>query len=82
MPPGDGGLIRVTLHRTEPGRLRLEVGDDGVGWTAVDPNETHHGLDLMKLFAKQLHSKLELGVHHLGGVLVAAEIAEAAPANQ
>jgi two-component sensor histidine kinase len=78
--PNDRGHVHVSLSRREPG-LRLEVTDDGVGWGAVDPSEAHHGLDLMRLFAKQLHSELELGVHRLGGAVVAADIPEAVTAT-
>jgi len=75
--PGRGGRIHVSLRRVEPGRLRLEVADDGAGWGPVDPSKPSHGLDLMRLFAKQMHGELELGVHSLGGALVAAEVPEA-----
>lgn len=73
-----GGHIQVSLRRLESGRLRLEAADDGTGWGPVDPNQPSHGLDLMRLFAKQLHSELELGDSPNGGALVAAEIPEAA----
>lgn len=75
--PGHGGHVHVTLRRPEPGRLRIEVADDGVGWGAVDPSRPSHGLDLMKLFAKQLNCELQLAGSPEGGVLVAAEIPEA-----
>jgi PAS domain S-box-containing protein len=71
-----GGHIHVLLRRTKPGRLRLEVADDGVGWGAVDPSETHHGLDLMRLFAEQLHCELELSNRPQGGAMVAVELPE------
>jgi two-component sensor histidine kinase len=74
--PADGGHIHVFLRRTKPGRLRLEVADDGVGWRAVDPGEAHHGLDLMRLFAKQLHCELELSDRPQGGAMVAVELPE------
>jgi PAS domain S-box-containing protein len=74
---GRGGHIQVSLRRLEPGRLRLEVADDGTGWGPVDPTQPSHGLDMMRLFAKQLRSELELGDSPSGGVLVATELAEA-----
>jgi PAS domain S-box-containing protein len=74
--PTNGGHIQVSLRRMQPGRLRLEVADDGVGWGAIDPSEPYHGLDLMRLFAKQLHSDLELIANRPGGAVIAAEISE------
>ena len=74
---GPGGRIQVSLRRLEPGRLRLEVADNGRGWGPVDPSQPSHGLDLMRLFAKQLGCELELGAGPNGGVLAAAEIPEA-----
>jgi PAS domain S-box-containing protein len=74
---GRGGHIQVSLRRLEPGRLRLEVADDGTGWGPVDPTQPSHGLDMMRLFAKQLRSELELGDSPNGGVLVATEIPDA-----
>jgi PAS domain S-box-containing protein len=75
--PAHHGRIQVSMSRPKPGRLRLEVGDDGVGWSAVDLSQTQHGLDLMRLFAKQARAEFELGVHRLGGALVTAEMPEA-----
>jgi PAS domain S-box-containing protein len=75
---GRGGHIQVSLRRLEPGRLRLEVADDGTGWGPVDPKQPSHGLDLMRLFARELRCKLDLSDGPNGGVLVAAEIPEAA----
>jgi two-component sensor histidine kinase len=72
----NGGHIHVLLRRTKPGRLRLEVADDGVGWGAVDPSEAHHGLDLMRSFARQLHCELELSDRPQGGAMVAVELPE------
>jgi PAS domain S-box-containing protein len=72
----NGGHIHVLLRRTKLGRLRLEVADDGVGWGAVDPSEAHHGLDLMRFFAKQLHCELELSDRPQGGAMVAVELPE------
>jgi PAS domain S-box-containing protein len=74
---GGGGHIRVSLRRLQPGRLRLEVADDGTGWGSVDPNQPSHGLDLLRLFARELRSGLELGDSPSGGALVAVEFPEA-----
>jgi PAS domain S-box-containing protein len=75
--PNHHGRIQVSLRRQELGRLRLEVADDGVGWGPVGPSETSHGLDLMRMFAKQLHGELELRAQPRGGTLVATDIPEA-----
>jgi PAS domain S-box-containing protein len=74
--PGRRGHIRATLRRVQPGRLRLEVADDGVGWKPGGAGRTSSGLALMGLFARQLHSELELGDAPEGGVLVAVELPE------
>jgi two-component sensor histidine kinase len=76
--PERHGHIHVSLSRPGPGRLRVEVADDGVGWGATNPCEPSHGLDLMRMFAEQMHGELELRADRLGGALVAAEMPEAA----
>lgn len=76
--PDRGGHINVSLRRLQPGHLLLEVADDGVGWSL--PQETgrvSHGLELMRMFAKQLHSELQLSDRPHGGAMVAAELPEA-----
>jgi PAS domain S-box-containing protein len=77
--PDSCGRIDVSLRRLKPGRLRLEVADDGLGWPlAQDTGRTSHGMELMRMFAKQLHSELELSDRPHGGAMVAAELPEAA----
>jgi len=75
--PGGCGRIWVGLRRLKPGRLRLEIADDGVGWRTAAEGRVSHGLDLVRLLAKQLHGDLELGDRAGGGVLVAVEMPEA-----
>ena len=72
------GLVQVSLRRLENGHLRLEIADDGKGWSPIDPGHRSHGLTLMRMFAKQLHGELELSDRPHGGALVAAELREAA----
>jgi PAS domain S-box-containing protein len=74
---GRGGRIWLSLRRLRPGRLRLEIADDGGGWRTGEAGRVSHGLDLMRLLAGQLHGELELGERPGGGVLVAVEISEA-----
>jgi two-component sensor histidine kinase len=76
--PDHHGHIHISLTRSEPGRLRMEAEDDGVGWGAVDHEAPSHGLDLMRLFARQMHGDLELSISRQGGALVKAEMPEAA----
>lgn len=71
-----GGRIQVSLHRLEPGRLRLEVADDGKGWGPIEPGHKSHGLELMRMFAQQLQGELELSDRPEGGTLVAVELPE------
>lgn len=75
--PDHLGRIWATLRLSEPGRLRLEVADDGIGWKPRDTARKSHGLELMKLFAQQLHGSLQLSDRPGGGALVAAELPEA-----
>jgi len=63
------------LRRLEPGRLRLEIGDDGPGWGPRDAGQMSHVLELMRLLARQLHGTLELGGRPGGGAMVATELA-------
>jgi two-component sensor histidine kinase len=74
--PHGGGRIHVSLRRLKPGSLRLEVADDGVGWGPVPAGKVSHGLDLMRVFAKQLQGELELSRSPSGGALVATDIRE------
>lgn len=74
--PGLHGRIWVSLRRLEPGRLRLEIADDGVGWRPGQADRVSHGLELMRLLARQLNGDLELGERLGGGVIVAAEMPE------
>lgn len=76
-PDHRGGRILASLRREKPGRLRLEIVDDGVGWGDVQPDQPSRGLELMRLFARQLHAELELGPSLKGGALVATEVPEA-----
>jgi PAS domain S-box-containing protein len=75
--PGHSGRVWVRLRRLKPGSLRLEIADDGVGWPTGEAGRVSHGLDLMRLLAKQLHGELELGDRVGGGSLVAVEMPEA-----
>jgi two-component sensor histidine kinase len=72
-----GGRIQVSLRRVEPGRLRLEIVDDGSGWGCVEPGHASHGLDLMRMFAKQLRCELELSNRPDGGARVIADCPDA-----
>lgn len=76
-PDHRGGRILTSLRRQQPGRLRLEIADDGVGWGDIGPDHPSRGLELMRLFARQLHAELELGPSPQGGALVAADAPEA-----
>jgi PAS domain S-box-containing protein len=75
--PGRRGRIWVSLRPLKPGRLRLEIADDGLGWRTGEAGRVSHGLDLMRLLAKQLRGELELGNRPGGGALVAVEMPEA-----
>jgi two-component sensor histidine kinase len=61
-PAGRPGQVRVELGREEAGRLRLTVGDDGVGFPAgLDFRNTESlGLQLVMTLAGQLDGSIEL----------------------
>lgn len=57
------GSLRVSLKRLPGARLELEVADDGVGFASAFPPESGAslGLDLVAIFAKQLHAQVLVG---------------------
>jgi two-component sensor histidine kinase len=75
--PGGGGTVQVTLGREPPGRLVLEVADDGVGFRAEAPPRSH-GLMLMRFQAEKLRARLDIGPRDGGGTLVRLDMPEAA----
>jgi PAS domain S-box-containing protein len=72
--PDGVGRIRVSLRCRDTGFLRLEISDDGVGWGSAAADNDSQGLELMRLFAKQLHSELKLADSREGGARVAVDI--------
>jgi two-component sensor histidine kinase len=64
-PAGRPGTIRVLVEKRELGAIELIVADDGVGMPAgLDPRKTDSvGLDLVFIFAKQLHASVEVDRH-------------------
>lgn len=63
------GLVKITLHHSNPGYLQLKISDNGVGLPAGFDTMEHNtlGLGLMKGLAKQLNGalliKTDNGVH-------------------
>jgi PAS domain S-box-containing protein len=57
------GTLRVLLKRLPGAQLELTVEDDGVGFSAAFPPQsgTSLGLDLVSIFAKQLHAQVRVG---------------------
>lgn len=56
------GIVHVRLNQVEPGRLRLEIGDSGVGLPQdLDwHNACSLGLQLVRMLTRQLKGELEI----------------------
>jgi two-component sensor histidine kinase len=69
-PPGQSGIVRVTLARADEGMI-LTVADDGVGLKASDRPYPASGLGrgLMDAFARQAGGTVTIENGELGGVL-------------
>ncbi|MBL8910121.1 MAG: PAS domain S-box protein [Archangium sp.] len=74
-PDGRGGTIKVTLRKLDPGRVSLEVSDDGVGLPPhFDLERTSTlGLQLVRTLAEQLGAKMT--VRGVGGASFELEFA-------
>jgi two-component sensor histidine kinase len=56
-PNSQGGEIRISLHKTDPDRMKLTVQDDGVGWNGLGPIQgTGIGTRIINALAKNLGS--------------------------
>jgi signal transduction histidine kinase len=75
----DAQRVDVTVHR-RPGRARLEVTDDGLGFATESLDESraegHVGLSLVEELAARMHGTLEIRSAPGHGTLVAVEIPE------
>src|SRR5262249_6724905 len=68
--PGRGGRVEVSLVQDGPGRLSLEVVDDGVGLSAKLEGGSL-GVALMRQQAAELDGELEIANRRGGGTRVA-----------
>jgi PAS domain S-box-containing protein len=61
-PDGRAGELRISIRRTDDGRIELVVADDGIGLPeTLDPQRTRSlGLDLVVTFAEQLDAELDI----------------------
>jgi PAS domain S-box-containing protein len=60
-PNGNGGRVTLVLRENPPGRIELQVGDDGVGipeGVEVETAETL-GLSLVRMLTEQIQGRLE-----------------------
>ena len=59
-PNGRTGKIVVQFGKAAPGRLRLVIEDDGIGWSADETTKTtSHGLEIVRILAGQVAGTLE-----------------------
>ena len=75
--PDGRGRVWVSLQRVKPGRLRLDIADDGAGWAPPEEDRKSHGLEVMRLSARGLAGELKFGRRPGGGTLVTTELPEA-----
>jgi two-component sensor histidine kinase len=73
---GRGGRIDVRLGRSGPGRLRLEIADDGIGRAepAPDPERCSYGMKIMEIQARRLGGRLEVDDRPGGGTVVSLDV--------
>jgi len=69
---GRGKSIRVRLN-IQPSSVRLEVLDDGIGFTPSPAKSTGMGLKIMQVRAAIIGARLSIGSGDRGGTLVACE---------
>jgi two-component sensor histidine kinase len=74
-PGGRQGVVRVSVRRSDPGRVSLEVSDDGVGIASGrDPSQRASlGWQLIEAFAEQLEA--DVHVTHGSGTKVSVTFA-------
>jgi PAS domain S-box-containing protein len=59
-PDGRRGLLQICLERSDAGRGRLIVRDDGVGWAGADDLRVHEslGIQIVQTLVEQIDGKL------------------------
>jgi PAS domain S-box-containing protein len=74
-PGGRHGTVRVSVRRPDPGRVSLEVSDDGVGIVSAHDSDgrTSLGWQLIEAFAEQLEA--DVRVTHESGTTVSVTFA-------
>jgi two-component sensor histidine kinase len=61
------GRLRIRVRREEDSRVRLDVEDDGIGFSSSELGNRGVGSSLMTAFARQLEGETEIGRSDLGG---------------
>ncbi len=60
-PDGQDGIISVSLHQIEPGKYRLIIGDNGVGFPEdFDEDQDSFGSELIDALTEQLNGTLKV----------------------
>jgi two-component sensor histidine kinase len=59
-PDGRKGQIKIELNKTDQGKLRLRVSDDGVGAANTRSSGTGFGTRLVKMLSGKLKGKVEI----------------------
>jgi PAS domain S-box-containing protein len=71
--PQRRGRIAVALRQAAPDRIRLEIADDGVGFSPAAPGSASQGLRLLQLLARQLGGEVTISARPDAGATVVAE---------
>ncbi len=69
--------IRVTID-VQPAAIRLEIRDDGVGFSPQAPESAGLGLKIMRYRAEMIDAQLSIGPGEDGGIVVVCECSQPA----
>jgi PAS domain S-box-containing protein len=78
--PNRDGHIAIIMRKNLSDQLEMEISDDGVGYHSALKDKGPHGLNLMRMHARQLGADIEFSNRPSGGARVFAAVTHEAPA--